>query len=87
MELPFGGIVIKHILNNFKLYLGVYMPPKLFWAATKVKVLVFGATGFVGFSVSQALARLETFEELTRNETCPSEGINTWWNSCKAYTQ
>ncbi|CAB4385013.1 unnamed protein product [Rhizophagus irregularis] len=33
-----------------------------------VKVLVFGATGFVGFSVSQALARLETFEELTRNE-------------------
>ncbi|GES86998.1 NAD-P-binding protein [Rhizophagus clarus] len=58
-----------------------------------VKVLVFGATGFIGFSVAQALARSghETFglyrkveksKELARNEIFPVLGdtgdVSTW---------
>ncbi|GBC02330.1 hypothetical protein RclHR1_04570017 [Rhizophagus clarus] len=58
-----------------------------------VKVLVFGATGFVGFSVAQALARSghETFglyrkvektKELARNEIFPvlgdTDDVSTW---------
>ncbi|GES86997.1 NAD-P-binding protein [Rhizophagus clarus] len=58
-----------------------------------VKVLVFGATGFIGFSVAQALARsghetfglyrkIEKTKELTRNEIFPVLGdtgdVSTW---------
>ncbi|GBC02327.1 hypothetical protein RclHR1_04570014 [Rhizophagus clarus] len=63
-----------------------------------VKVLVFGATGFIGFSVAQALARsghetfglyrkIEKTKELARNEIFPvlgdTDDVSTWISTAK----